>query len=111
MQALDPSRSPAPARTTDGECARPSQSRHWTFGSFRVRRALLEQSLIGRARRLAHLPRVQRPEVLLFKSRIAIASIAALIASSAVASAQASAQADTAIDPDAIAALNKMGAY
>jgi hypothetical protein len=48
---------------------------------------------------------------------MAIASVAIFIASSAVASAQApsaqasSAQADTAIDPDAIAALNKMGAY
>ena len=43
----------------------------------------------------------------MFNSRIVIASAAALIASSAVASAQA----DTAIDPDAIAALNKMGSY
>jgi hypothetical protein len=43
----------------------------------------------------------------LFNSRMAIASVAVLLASSA----GASAQADTAIDPDAIAALNKMGAY
>jgi hypothetical protein len=54
-----------------------------------------------------NLHHVQRLEVLLFKTRMAIASAAALIASSAVMSAQA----DTAIDPDAIAALNKMGAY
>jgi len=44
---------------------------------------------------------------LLFNSRITVASAAVLIASAAVASAQA----DTTIDPDAIAALNKMGAY
>jgi len=48
---------------------------------------------------------------LLLHTRIAIAS-AGLIAWSAVASAQAdSAKADTAIDPDAIAALSKMGNY
>lgn len=47
-----------------------------------------------------------------FHTRIVIASAAALIASGAVLSAQAdAAKADTAIDQDAIAALNKMGAY
>lgn len=55
----------------------------------------------------ADLPRVQTLEVLLFHVRMAVAGAAALIASSAIAGAQA----DTAIDPDAIAALNKMGTY
>jgi len=63
--------------------------------------------LDGRVTALTFLD-VQRPEVLLlFNSRIAVASAAVLIAPSAVASAQAY----TAIDPDAIAALNKMGTY
>ena len=68
---------------------------------------MLEQGRIGRPVGIIDLHSVQILEVLLFHTRMAIASAAALIASSAVVSAQA----DTAIDPDAIAALNKMGAY
>jgi len=111
MQARDPSRPAAPARTTGGECAHSSQFGHWTFGKCPAshgagRTLLYKVSLEGRLA-TPTFPGVQKLEALLFNSRIAIASVAALIASSAVASAQA----DTAIDPDAIAALKKMGAY
>jgi hypothetical protein len=112
MQALDPSWPLAPARTTDGECARSSQFGHWTFGMVDATRTAAaacwnKVSLDGRIAAPTFID-VQRLEVLLlFNPRMAIAGVAALVVSSSVASAQA----DTAIDPDAIAALNKMGAY
>jgi hypothetical protein len=59
------------------------------------------------ARQSTDLQRVQTLEVPLFHPRMAIAGAVALLASGTVAAAQA----DTAIDPDAMAALNKMGAY